>query len=163
MTPYALRRAAKRHPRMFPLVLGLMVGGLAIATGLILSNILVYPGTVAGRVTLSSPVLPANNTTIHWFVGLSKNVSVTVQPNGFTGTAHIVYEIDAPGIVCTNVTLTPVLGSNDTATCTAGTNSIQFITDSKSFNGQTNRFWKYMMVFNSVFSSIVLKIYVADG
>jgi len=59
-----------------------MVAGLAIGAGLILSNILVYPGTVAGQMTLSSPVLPANNTTIRWFVGVQKNVSVTVQPNG---------------------------------------------------------------------------------
>lgn len=142
---------------VLPVVL-LVVAGSAFAAGLVLSNILEYPGQVANQMIVNAPWLGANQTSLTWYVGVQKNVSLSVQENGYVGTAHAVYEVHTTGISCADVTLSGFYG--DSATCTAGTDMVTFDANSKSFGGSGSIAWWFRMTMNAVFPSVTLRIYV---
>lgn len=152
-------RARVRPRWVLPLVL-IIVAGSAAAAGVVLSNILEYPGQVANQMVVNAPWLGPNETSLTWYVGIDKNVSINVQENGYVGNAHAVYEVHATGIACSDVTMSGFYG--DSATCAAGTDMVTFDANSKSFGGSGSMSWWLKMTMNSVFSSVTLRIYVVQ-
>lgn len=148
------------RPRWILPVVLIIVAGTAAAAGVILSNILEYPGQVANQMVVSASWLGANETSLTWYVGIAKNVSINVQENGYVGNAHAVYEGHATGIACADVTLSGFYG--DSATCTAGTDMITFNANSKPFDGSGSMTWWLLMTMNSVFPSVTLRVYVVQ-
>lgn len=148
------------RPRWALPVVLILVAGTAAAAGVVLSNILEYPGQVANQMVVSAPWLGANGTSLTWYVGIDKNVSINVQENGYVGNAHAVYEVHATGIDCADVTMSGFYG--DSATCTAGTDLITFSANSKTFDGSGSMAWWLRMTMNSVLPSVTLRVYVVQ-
>ncbi len=153
-------QAKVRPPWLIPAVL-IVVAGTAVAAGVVLSNILEYPGQVANQMIVSAPFLGANETSLTWYVGIYKNVSIDVQENGYVGTAHAVYEVYASGATCADVTMSGFYG--DSASCTAGTDLVTLDANSKVFDGSGYSHWMFRMTMNAIFSSVTLRIYVVQG
>ena len=152
--------APRPRPRwMLPLALILVVG-TAAAAGVVLSNILEYPGQVANQMIVTAPWLGTNGTSLTWYVGIYKNVSISVAENGYVGNAHAVYEVHATGIGCSDVNLSGFYG--DSATCTAGTDVVTFDANSKTLDGSGSVSWWFHMTMNSIFPSVTLRIYVVQ-
>lgn len=139
----------------------LIMAGTAAAAGVVLSNILEYPGQVANQMVVTAPWLGANETSLTWYVGIEKNVSINVQENGYVGTAHAVYEVRATGIACADVTVSGFYG--DGATCAQGTDVVTFDANAKSFAGTGSMAWWFKMTMNAVFPSVTLRVYVVQS
>lgn len=164
------RTYLRGHRRIAGILVVLMIAGAATGSLAIISNILQYPGNtqVAGQpVVVTALTLGANGTSLTWFVGIAKNVSVSAQPNGYVGNAHIVYEVHASGATCqhsagTNISLTAEDGWDSVGSCTSGTNLVTFTTGSKYFNGATLYFYFAMTIYQD-YGAVTLDIYSVTG
>jgi hypothetical protein len=150
--------------RLTPTVIAaLVVTGTVVAMGVMMSNVLTYPIVVNNAVAISSPALGPNGTAATWFVGVAKNVSVVVKPQAFVGTAHVVYELDAPNITCNNVSLIPITVNSSVGGC-QGTNQVTISTNSQVFPDRGgNKYWFFDMVITAPYPSLTLEIYVVRG
>jgi hypothetical protein len=144
-------------------IAALIVTGTVAAIGLMMSNVLWYPSVVNNNVIITSPPLGANGTATTWFIGVAKNVSVTVHPQGFVGQAHVVYEADASNITCSNLTLTSKGPNSTFIGCSQGTDAVYLSTNSQTFGGTKAMYWYFFLVFTAPFPSLQLKIYVVQG
>lgn len=141
----------------------LLIAGVAAGVGTILSNVLEYPGVVNDQMIITLDRFPVNGTAVTWYTGVSKNVSLMVQPRGYTGNAHPVYEVDAIGITCNDLQMMPRPDYGNSATCSGGSDRVSISADSKYFNGADNMFWWFDLVFYSGFPSITLRVYMVAG
>jgi hypothetical protein len=160
----------RAHRRASGILVVLLVAGAVTASVAVISNVLQYPGNtqVTGQpVVVSALMLGANGTSLIWFVGVAKNVSVSAQPNGYVGNAHIVYEVHATGATCqhsagANVSLTAGDAWDSVDSCTSTTDLVTFTTGSKYFNGATLYFYFLMTIYQD-YGSVSLNIYAVTG
>jgi len=164
------RTYLRGHRRVAGILVVLLIAGAATGSVAIISNILQYPGNtqVAGQpVVVTALTLGANGTSLTWFVGIAKNVSVSAEPNGYVGNAHIVYEVHASGATCqqsggSNISLTAQDAWDSVGSCTSGANLVTFTTGSKYFNGVTLYFYFAMTIYQD-YGSVTLDIYSVTG
>jgi hypothetical protein len=165
-----LQTFLRGHGKVAGILIVLLIAGAATGSLAIISNILQYPGNtqVTGQPVVVTPLtLGANGTSLTWFVGVAKNVSVSAQPNGFVGNAHLVYEVYASGGTCqhtagANISLTAEDAWDSVNSCTTGANLVTFTTGSKYFNGAT-LFFYFAMTINQDYGSVTLKVYAVTG
>ncbi len=141
---------------MLALILALAVTGAATAATatVILSNVLSYRAPVSAHLKITAPWLGSGGT-VYFFLGQPKNVSVSVNPVGFVGVAAVEYRVNATRITCGNVTLTPIPGYDDSATCAGGVNGVRFQTEPKSFDGSAIESWYLQMTFSASFNTSI--------
>ena len=160
------RTFLRGHRRLAVILVALFIAGVAAGSVAVISNILQYPGNtqVTGQpVAVTALTLGGNGTSLTWFVGIAKNVSVSAQPNGYVGNAHIVYEVHANGATCgADVSLTAESSSDSVNSCTSGTNLVTFTTGSKYFNGATLYFYFAMTIYQD-YGAVTLDIYAVTG
>lgn len=158
------------HRGLAAVLVILLVAGAVVGSAAIISNILEYPGNtqvLASPVVVTALSLGANGTSLVWYVGVPKNVSVSADPNGFVGTAHIVYEVHGTGVTCqhspgTNVTLVAQDPWDSVGACTGSPNLVSYTTGSKYFNGATLYFYFAMTIYQD-YGSVTLDIYAVTG
>jgi hypothetical protein len=157
----------KLHRKWFLALVVVLVAGAAAGAGAIISNIFEYPGSVitpTGRLTLVGVGgFPANGTTVEWTVGVRMNVTPVVTTQGYVGLAHPVWEIQASGVTCNDVQITPYYPNQDSASCAAATDLVSFTGNSRSIAGGSTTIWYFFMTFNKAFSSIVFRVYIVTG
>ncbi len=165
-----LRPYLRVHRRAAGILVALVVAGAAMGSVAIISNVLEYPGNtqvVASPVIVTALTLGSNGTSLIWYVGVPKNVSVSANPNGFVGTAHIVYDVHAAGATCqhsagTNVTLVAEDPWDSVGSCTGSSNLVSYTTGSKYFNGATLYFYFAMTIYQD-YGPVTLDIYAVTG
>lgn len=159
------------HRKTAGFLVVLLVAGAATGSVAIISNILEYPGTtqVTGQpIVVTALTLGANGTSLTWFVGIAKNVSVSAQPNGYVGNAHIVYEVHATHPTCadstpgSNISLTAEDVWDNVGSCTVSTDLVTFTTGWKYFNGATRYFYFAMTIYQD-YGSVTLNIYAVTN
>ncbi len=165
------RSYLRGHRKVAGLLVVLVVAGAAAGSVAVISNVLQYPGNtqvVTPLVVVTALDLGTNGTSLTWFVGVPKNVSVSAVPNSYVGNAHIVYDVYASGATCqhsagSNISLVAEDAWDSVASCTVVSgNLVEFTTGSKYFNGATLYFYFAMTVYQD-YGSVTLDIYAVTG